>query len=281
MFKLLTMKIPIYENLRDFKENYLIDYAEQTNTKFIKYLNQLHNNYKIIEHIFQINNTILLIINFSYKELNYKLKKYESTKIAIYENAINEIKSGINKEIRTLEKNIKDYNLNEFYIEAINIIKKYPSEYNYDELELIIQTLHKIRDNFTDIIEFIDEKIQDEKINLLRYSNNTNTNQKIENEIPEHDFSDNEDKVKLIILEKLGVIDYIKSIQQKPETISHTAEILSTFTGIKSESLYTYLRPMICHVRDDKDKNSPYNNAENLPKANRQILKLKIIDANK
>ena len=281
MFKLLTMKIPIYENLRDFKENYLIDYAEQTNTKFIKYLNQLHNNYKIIEHIFQINNTILLIINFSYKELNYKLKKYESTKIAIYENAINEIKSGINKEIRTLEKNIKDYNLNEFYIEAINIIKKYPSEYNYDELELIIQTLHKIRDNFTDIIEFIDEKIQDEKINLLRYSNNTNHTLKIENEIPEYDFSDNEDKVKLIILEKLGVIDYIKSIQQKPEVISHTAEILSSFTGIKSNSLYSYLRPMISPQRDDSDKNSPYKNADNLLKANRQIHDLKINDANK
>ena len=277
------MEIPIYENLRDFKENYLIDYAEQTNTKFIKYLNQLHRNYKIIEHIFQINNSILFMINYSYNELNYKFKKYESTKLAIYENAINEIKSGINDNVKTLEKNIKDYNLNEFYIEAINIIKKYPSEYNYDELELIIETLRKIRDNFTDIIEFIDEKIQDEKINLLRYSNNTNTEhtQKIENEIPDHDFSDNEDKVKLIILEKLGVIDYIKSIQQKPETISHTAEILSTFTGIKSESLYTYLRPMICNVRDDKDKNSPYNNAENLPKANRQILKLKIIDANK
>ena len=184
------MEIPIYENLRDFKENYLIDYAEQTNTKFIKYLNQLHRNYKIIEHIFQINNTILFMINYSYNELNYKLKKYESTKIAIYENAINEIKSGINKEIRTLEKNIKDYNLNEFYIEAINIIKKYPSEYNYDELELIIETLRKIRDNFTDIIEFIDEKIQDEKINLLRYSNNTNTNptQEIYNHIPKKQF---------------------------------------------------------------------------------------------
>jgi hypothetical protein len=277
------METPIYENLRDFKENYLIDYAEQTNTKFIKYLNQLHRNYKIIEHIFQINNSILFMINYSYNELNYKFKKYESTKLAIYENAINEIKSGINDNVKTLEKNIKDYHLNEFYNEAINIIKKYPSEYNYDELELIIKTLDEIRDNFTDIIEFIDEKIQDEKINLLRYSNNTNTNptQKIENEIPEYDFSDNEDKVKLIILEKLGVIEYIKSIQQKPATISHTAEILSTFTGIKSGSLYTYLRPMICNVRDDKDKNSPYNNAENLPKANRQILKLKIIDANK
>lgn len=104
---------------------------------------------------------------------------------------------------------------------------------------------------------------------------------KIENEIPEYDFSDNEDKVKLIILEKLGVIDYIKSIQQKPEVISHTAEILSSFTGIKSNSLYSYLRPMISPLRDDSDKNSPYKNADNLLKANRQIHDLKINDANK
>ena len=123
--------------------------------------------------------------------------------------------------------------------------------------------------------------IKTEKINLLRYSNNTNHTLKIENEIPEYDFSDNEDKVKLIILEKLGVIDYIKSIQQKPEVISHTAEILSSFTGIKSNSLYSYLRPMISPQRDDSDKNSPYKNADNLLKANRQIHDLKINDANK
>lgn len=277
------MEIPIYNNLKDFKENYLIDYSEKENTNFFKYLNQLHRNYIIIQATFEINNFCLSIINNIFEEFNKILKEFESTKITNNEYILNEKKSLINKYLKELEKNVKEYNLNEYYKEAIDNIKKYPSNYNREEFELILETLHEICDNFTDIIEFINEKIQDEKINLLRYSNNTNTNPtlKIENEIPEYDFSDNEDKVKLIILEKLGVIDYIKSIQQKPATISHTAEILSTFTGIKSGSLYTYLRPMICPVRDDYDKNSPYSNAENLPKANRQILKLKIIDANK
>ena len=131
------------------------------------------------------------------------------------------------------------------------------------------------------ILSFIENLIETEKINLLRYSNSANPTIKIENEIPVNDFSENDDKIKLIVLEKLGVIDYIKSIQQKPEVISHTAEILSSFTGIKSNSLYSYLRPMISPQRDDSDKNSPYKNADNLLKANRQIHDLKINDANK
>jgi hypothetical protein len=97
----------------------------------------------------------------------------------------------------------------------------------------------------------------------------------------EFDFSENNDKVKLIILEKLGVIDYIKSIQQKPEIISHTAQILSAFTGIKSDNLYSYLHPMISPIRDDNNKNSPYKNTDNLLKANKQIDNLKINNTNK
>ena len=100
---------------------------------------------------------------------------------------------------------------------------------------------------------------------------------------PELDFSDNSDKVKLIMLEKLGVIKYIKSIQTKPETISHTSEILSAITGIPSTTLNSYLNPMIRPYRDDQDKNSPYKNPENLVKAEKELIKLKIknIDANR
>ena len=253
------MEIPIYENLRDFKENYLIDYAEQTNTKFIKYLNQLHRNYKIIEHIFQINNSILFMINYSYNELNYKFKKYESTKLAIYENAINEIKSGINDNVKTLEKNIKDYHLNEFYNEAINIIKKYPSEYNYDELELIIKTLDEIRDNFTDIIEFIDEKIQDEKINLLRYSNNTNTNptQEIYNHIPKNNFNEIYKKnrfttpTNIAILKELGVFG---AMAKKGFNRKSIIDTLYQITGANSKNLEKYYDSMV------KNDNIEFNN---------------------
>jgi len=194
----------------------------------------------------------------------------------IYKSSLINFTDNLDYYIPILWQNSRDIEPNYLnFISHINgeIEKFYPHNNNSVESNFIIENLNKIREFLNVNILTLGMEITNNNIkNSLTLNNNT---------LPEYDFSDNEDKVKLIILEKLGVIDYIKSIQQKPETISHTAEILSTFTGIKSESLYTYLRPMICNVRDDKDKNSPYNNAENLPKANRQILKLKIIDANK
>lgn len=99
---------------------------------------------------------------------------------------------------------------------------------------------------------------------------------------PENDFSENADKVKIIILERLGIIDFIKNKQQKPDTIAHTAEILSSITGISSKSIYTYLRPMLMQNKDDTDPNSPYKNPDNLLDANKTIhkFKLKNNDAN-
>ncbi len=194
----------------------------------------------------------------------------------IYKSSLINFTDNLDYYIPILWQNSRDIEPNYLnFISHINgeIEKFYPHNNNSVESNFIIENLNKIREFLNVNILTLGMEITNNNIkNSLTLNNNT---------LPEYDFSDNEDKVKLIILEKLGVIDYIKSIQQKPATISHTAEILSTFTGIKSKSLYTYLRPMICPVRDDNDKNSPYYNAENLPKANRQILKLKIIDADK
>ena len=80
------------------------------------------------------------------------------------------------------------------------------------------------------IIRFIKSEIAIEKTVLERFQPQQPTATEVGT--PENDFSDNEDKVKIIILEQLGIIDFIKSKQQKSETISHTAEILSSITGI-------------------------------------------------
>ncbi|SNV42992.1 Uncharacterised protein [Chryseobacterium taklimakanense] len=97
-----------------------------------------------------------------------------------------------------------------------------------------------------------------------------------EPETPEFDFSDTEPKARVIMLEKLGIIDFVKSLQQKPDTIQHTAQILSAITGINSKALYSYLLPMLQPIRDDGNKNSPYKNPENLQQANKQLLKMKL-----
>lgn len=99
---------------------------------------------------------------------------------------------------------------------------------------------------------------------------------KIANNNTEQDFSNNENKEKVILLEKMGIIDFIKEKQSNPNNIKQTAEILSSFTGIKSATLYSYLRPMLSPHRDDKDKNSPYKNPENLQRANKTLHKLPI-----
>lgn len=127
-----------------------------------------------------------------------------------------------------------------------------------------------------EVLRIINNEIQTEKekLNLLRFQPQQPTATAMET--PELDFSDNSDKVKLIMLEKLGIIDYIKTIQTKPDTISHTSEILSAITGIESKTLNSYLYPMLRPYRDDDDKNSPYKNPENLLKAETELIKLKI-----
>lgn len=138
-------------------------------------------------------------------------------------------------------------------------------------------TIYRVTYNIKELDTFLSKLI-----NELEDSKSERVESKISIETPENDFSNNEDKEKLIILEKLKIIDYIKSIQTKPETISHTAEILSAITGINSTTLYTYLRPMLNANRDDNDKNSPYKNRDNVLNANKTIQKLKIknTDAN-
>lgn len=124
------------------------------------------------------------------------------------------------------------------------------------------------------IIQFLNLEIIQEEIKIKNKASSTMPGQITD--IPELDFSNNSDKVKLIMLEKLGIIDYIKSIQSKPEIISHTSEILSAITGIESKTLNTYLYPMLRAHREDDHKESPYKNPNNLLDAEKALQKLKI-----
>lgn len=152
----------------------------------------------------------------------------------------------------------------EFTGETIDEVLDKIKYYDDDGLQYDFEEARKLKYSFSRILEFIENK------SIISPTIET------ANENPEIDFSDNSDKVKLIMLEKLGIINYIKTIQTKPETISHTSEILSAITGIDSKTLNTYLYPMLRPHRDDDDKNSPYKNRENLEKAERELIKLKI-----
>lgn len=170
---------------------------------------------------------------------------------------------------------ISAYQLRDYYKVRTELYKKFMEDYGIE----IYKTPFK--EKFDSLISNIATSLDTDELKFINQLQNNQLNTISTDDI-ENDFSNNEDKEKLIILEKLKIIDYIKSIQTKPKTISHTAEILSAITGIKSTTLYTYLRPMLNANRDDNDNNSPYKNTENILNANKTIQKLKIknTDAN-
>lgn len=172
------------------------------------------------------------------------------------------------------ENNFVDaYNLRDYYKSMTGLYKKFLEDYGME----IIKTPFK--EKFDNLISSIETSLDTDELKFINQLQNNNNNP-TKTDALENDFSDNEPKERLIILEKLKIIDFIKSIQTSPEKISQTAEILSAITGIKSSTLYTYLRPMISPNADYNDKNNPYKNNENVLNANKIIQKFKIKNTN-
>lgn len=115
---------------------------------------------------------------------------------------------------------------------------------------------------------------------ILKYINEEIYSKKSTNNVPEsapleNDFSDSKPLERMIILEKLGIIKYIQSLQNDKDNEKHTAEILSSFTGIVSGTIAKNLGVMGLK-ENNKDKNSPYKNPKNLNLANNKLDKFNI-----
>ena len=287
------MEIPIYLTYADFISKYENDlvhykllYPDLIESEFLKVLKkqytelenftrfhrfkyyenetEIHTN--IDTYIFELNKRYSEFLQLMQYENDELEKQHPEKELMSWERHFELPEIDFQFQLRYFIDKSKDWNISEHWF-YINFVK-------FENLQIIfdVERLENFRFSRTRILDFIDKKTGFNKVGESPVT-----------ETPELDFSDNTDKVKLIMLEKLGVIDYIKTIQTKPETISHTSEILSTITGIPTKTLNTYLYPMIRLHRDDDDKNSPYKNPENREKAERELIKLKIknIDANR
>ena len=100
-----------------------------------------------------------------------------------------------------------------------------------------------------EITQFIDRKIEQEKtkIQILNYKSYESTIKEIET--PEIDYSNTPPLERMIILEKLGIIKYIQSIQKDSKNEKETARILSSFTGINTGTVAKNLGVMLGHKK--------------------------------
>ena len=83
-------------------------------------------------------------------------------------------------------------------------------------------------------------------------------------------------KQKLIVLQRLGIIDYIKSIQTTPENITHTSQIIAYIMEGKEKTIKSYLNPMLTEAEGNFSNNNPYNVPQNKIVANKALSKMKI-----
>ena len=108
---------------------------------------------------------------------------------------------------------------------------------------------------------------------ILKQSENSKEN----TETPEIDFSGKDKlspKQKLIILNELGVIDFLNNKLQHKNNATHLAEILNTVLELKTSTLTGYINLLI---REDKtQRNSPYNSEKTVSETMQIYNKFKL-----
>ena len=84
----------------------------------------------------------------------------------------------------------------------------------------------------------------------------------IESEI---DLSENNGKKRVIFMYELGIIQYLKDHYKKANLSNNKlAQLLSSFTGIKPDTLQSYVNPLLNHEDRVNQRNNPYSNQENV-----------------
>ena len=249
------MEIPIYKDLKSFLENYENDffrnYASQNITYFqyLTDLQDLYNNY--------------------YEKLKYKHD-------VNYGNILN-IDSNTKTAFALLQTET-DQNEIKILSEQIQMGKSFLSQHE----ALHFKTEPELRE-LTAIIEKIktDVIIQKDRLKTPLYNGQVQSPPPETFEIPENDYSGKNElkpKEKLIVLDKLGVVEFLTDKLNVSDNATHLAEILGAITGIDNQkgTLTGYCNYLI--RPDHGNKNSPYFSETTVKKANQIYNTFNITD---
>ena len=86
------------------------------------------------------------------------------------------------------------------------------------------------------------------------------------------DLSDTSNTEKIIYLQKLGVIDFLRTKQPFLSSINSLATVLSAVTGAKTETIQPMLNPMIS--KEAGQKNNPLNSKNTVSKVETQLINI-------
>lgn len=262
------MELPFYYNLEDFKDSYLFLFQdwkkvpENENKDLLHFLNDYYDFYQ--SEISQIiKNTDL-----------YELEKIEN----LLKPSDKEFKNFL-FDITREEENL---GLNDsIKYEKYDFVYDYLKEKNKDETKADKKTVSLLK--LVLVVEDIKNFIDIEYLRFTLSQNNILNDEREIREFSENNYSGKGElkpKEKLILLDKLGIVDLLIYKLSEGQNATHLAEIIGAITGIDNTkgTLTGYcnylLRP------DNDNKNSPYNSEATRKKA-MQIYNTFKLDANK
>jgi hypothetical protein len=128
-----------------------------------------------------------------------------------------------------------------------------------------------IKDIFEGMADFIYE-IDD----LILYSENRNSNKgqdsKKDGEIEIMDFSESTIVSKVVFLEKLGIIDFLRTKEPFNTSVNSLANVISSFSGAKSTSIQPLINAMLNN--GGFDKNNPLKSSKTVKSVINQLDKI-------
>lgn len=270
------MELPIYNTLKEFKENYEIHYIPESYQTKLLFLKAYFDKYSLFyetetevtptEKYIDLRNRIELSLSYSERlSLNHFIEA-----IILFDDMV---------EHDTAPNNV--YELLKTDLGTPAKYKELITEYVDKTINLeLVKSIEEQRNiGILQIIDFINDEIEIEKRALFRI---TNTQQPIESfEIPEYDYSGKNElkpKEKLILLDKLGIVELLNEKLTSKGNATHLAEIIGAITGIDTSkgTLTGYCNYLSGLRPDDTARNSPYNSESTRNEAMRVFNSFKI-----
>lgn len=208
------MEIPLHENFDDFKENYLIDFSGLKDISLLQYLNKLKEKYQ---------NHINKIEKLKFDEIDMLLSKYNDF-FGIYLSKITHLSYQFEDflhtdiDIQISENENDDFDFDPYYVlehsalinndENGNLLKKYAEIYLQ---KTQINNRYELKKKpFENILDFIINLIENERIFVLRGTQTSITKDGLENE----PLTATQVK-KIGLLIRSGIIDFLR--EKNPE----------------------------------------------------------------
>lgn len=266
------MEIPFYCSFNDFQNNYENDlkkflnvFQDATEKDYLKEVIKIYSNFIDFERYTVIEEISCNYIMEEYPEYaELDLNRYteimqEKLKIYCSINGFYDNENDLLEDVEILDYwekcNIRTKE-NDFLITDYRhkYYRKFYTSF-FDKIALDELKYKNFNFSIFRIIEFIDNKIEKKEPKITQTENN---NEIIEDEIlVDYNL---QIKQKLILLNELGIIEFLNNKLLYKDNASHLAHILNAFLGTNKETLTGYVNLLL--RPDSSNKNSPYNSKD-------------------